>query len=110
MFSNLIGNALQYSPADSAIAMRIVGEADQMSISVHNDSERIPPDQQRSIFQSLTRGSGSGAATRSTNLGLGLFITHKIITAHGGTISVDSAPHVGTTFTVTLPRQLKTAE
>jgi signal transduction histidine kinase len=103
VFSNLIGNALQYSPADSTISVRIVGEADQVLVSVHNDGEPIPPDEQRSIFKSLTRGTDAGS-TRSANLGLGLFITHKIVTAHGGTISVHSASDVGTTFTVGLPR------
>ena len=105
VFSNLIGNALQYSPDDSVIAVRIVGEPDQVSVSVHNDSEPIPEDQQKSIFKSLTRGTDGGNSTRSANLGLGLFITHKIITAHGGSIAVKSARIVGTMFTFVLPRQ-----
>ena len=76
-----------------------------MAISVDNDGEPIPPDQQKSIFKSMTRGSGSGIPTLLTNLLLGRFITHKIITAHGGTISVHSAPLVGKTLDVILPRQ-----
>lgn len=109
VFSNLIGNALQYSFPDSTVDVRIAGEADHVALSVHNDSEPIPLDEQKSIFKPLKRGTDSGAATRSTNLGLGLFITHKIITAHGGTISVNSAPNAGTTFTVFLPRQARAA-
>jgi signal transduction histidine kinase len=105
MFSNLIGNALQYSAPRSTIAVRIVGEAEQVLVSVHNDGEPIPPDEQRSIFKALTRGADGGASTHSANLGLGLFITHKIVTAHGGTISVHSALNAGTTFTVALPRK-----
>ena len=105
VFSNLIGNALQYSPADSTVDVKIVGEADHVSISVKNDGDPIPLDEQKTIFKPLKRGTDSGSAARSTNLGLGLFITHKIITAHGGTISVHSTPGAGTTFTVVLPRQ-----
>ena len=105
VFSNLIGNALQYSPADSTVDVKIVGEADHVSISVQNDGDPIPLDEQKTIFKPLKRGTDSGSAARSTNLGLGLFITHKIITAHGGTISVHSTPGAGTTFTVVLPRQ-----
>jgi signal transduction histidine kinase len=105
VFSNLIGNALQYGPAHSTIAVRVVGEADQVLVSVHNEGEPIPPDQLKSIFKPLTRGNDGGSNTRSTNLGLGLFITHKIVTAHGGTISVHSATKVGTTFTVVLPKR-----
>ena len=56
VFSNLIGNALQYSPADSVITLRIAGETDQVSISVHNEGEPIPPDEQKSIFKPMTRG------------------------------------------------------
>jgi signal transduction histidine kinase len=104
VFSNLIGNALQYSPADTAITVRIVGETDQVTISVHNEGEPIPPDEQKSIFKPLTRGVDGGTNSRSANLGLGLFITQKIITAHGGTISVQSASGAGTTFTISLPR------
>ena len=103
MFSNLIGNALQYGIAGSPVTVRIVGEAAQVLVSVHNYGEPIPLAEQKSIFKPLTRGTDRDN-TRSTNLGLGLFITHKIITAHGGTISVHSAPRVGTTFTVALPR------
>ena len=109
VFSNLIGNALQYSLADSPVIVRIIGEADHVLVSVHNDGEPIPPDEQNSIFKPLTRGTDA-ANTRSANLGLGLFITHKIVTAHGGTISVRSAPFVGTTFVVTLPRQTDPAD
>jgi signal transduction histidine kinase len=105
VFSNLIGNALQYSAPRSMIAVRIVGEAQQVLVSVHNDGEPIPPDEQRSIFKALKRGADGGASTRSANLGLGLFITHKIVTAHGGTISVHSALNAGTTFTVALPKK-----
>jgi signal transduction histidine kinase len=105
VFSNLIGNALQYSPVASTIAVRIEGEADHVSVSVHNDGDAIPPDEQKSIFKPLTRGADrASSSSRSTNLGLGLFITHKIITAHGGTISVRSTPNAGTTFKLILPR------
>lgn len=104
VFSNLIGNALQYGPVGGTIAVNIIGKPDHASISVHNQGEAISPDEQKSIFKPLTRGTGSSRSNQSTNLGLGLFIAHKIITAHNGTISVHSAPDAGTTFTVILPR------
>ena len=110
VFSNLIGNALQYSPADSPIAVRIEGRADEVTVSVHNGGKPIPPDELKSIFKPLTRGADGGSTTRSANLGLGLFITNKIVTAHGGTIAAESAPQVGTTFTVVLPRRPQDAQ
>jgi signal transduction histidine kinase len=103
VFSNLIGNALQYSPSDCTVAVTIVGQADQVLVSIHNDGDPISPEDQRFIFKPMKRG-GDGANARPANLGLGLFITHKIVTAHGGTISVHSAADVGTTFTAVLPR------
>jgi signal transduction histidine kinase len=104
VFSNLIGNALQYSPAQSTITVKVVGDVDHVTLAVHNDGEPISPDDQRSIFKSMTRGTDKVSNPRTANLGLGLFITHKIITAHGGTISVHSTVEAGTTFSIVLPR------
>lgn len=109
VFSNLIGNALQYSLGDSVITVTITEQGDQVLIMVQNEGEPIPLDKQKSIFKSLTRGGDSDSASAgSTNLGLGLFIAHKIITAHGGTISVDSNQERGTTFTAVVPRAAPT--
>jgi hypothetical protein len=81
---------VQYSPADSTITVSL-SVADQVFVSVHNGGEPIPPDQLKSIFKPLSRGTDSGATPPSANLGLGLF-THKIITAHGGNLAVVLAP------------------
>lgn len=106
VFSNLIGNALQYSPEDSAITVTIADQGEEVLISVHNEGDPIPPDRQKTIFKSLTRGTDGGSqGVGSVNLGLGLFIAHKIITAHGGTLSVDSAHDKGTTFTAVMPKR-----
>ncbi|MGO3934920.1 sensor histidine kinase [Rhodopseudomonas pseudopalustris] len=105
VLSNLIGNALQHSPADSSVTVKIVGEADQVFISVHNEGEPIPLDEQRTIFKPLSRGADCETRdTGAAHLGLGLFITHKIITAHGGTISVQSASGKGTRFIALVPK------
>jgi signal transduction histidine kinase len=108
VFSNLLGNALQYSFAESSVSVTVAGGDDQISISVHNDGSPIPADKTATIFESLTRGQNAGAEEQgSTHLGLGLFIAKKIITAHGGTIGVVSSAEAGTTFTVQLPRHLE---
>jgi signal transduction histidine kinase len=105
VLSNLIGNALQYSPTDSAVTVTITGQEDRVLVSVHNRGNPIPPKDQKTIFKFLTRGKDSAAESAgSTNLGLGLFIAHKIIVAHGGTISLNSTQDQGTTFSAVLPR------
>ncbi|WNO52822.1 sensor histidine kinase [Stakelama saccharophila] len=105
VFSNLIGNALQYSPEDGSITVTISDQEDRVCVSVHNEGDPIPADKQKTIFQSLARGVDRGfQGAGSTNLGLGLFIAHKIVAAHGGTLSVDSGPDSGTTFTAVVPK------
>ena len=108
VFSNLLGNALQYSFEHSPVSVTVAGADDQISISVHNVGAPIPADKIVTIFESLTRGQNVGIEEQgSTHLGLGLFIAKKIVTAHGGTISVVSSAEAGTTFTVQLPRHLE---
>jgi signal transduction histidine kinase len=106
VFSNLIGNALQYSPDDSIVSVAVTDQEDRVLISVHNEGDAISLDQQKTIFKFLTRGRGSGSeGSESTHLGLGLFIAHKIVVAHGGKISVESTQELGTTFSAVLPKR-----
>lgn len=105
VISNLLGNAVQYGFADLPIRVTIHGEPDEVILTVHNDGVPIHPAVIRKIFQSLTRGDQDGEERPgSTNLGLGLFITSSIVTAHGGTIGVTSSEKGGTDFTARFPR------
>jgi signal transduction histidine kinase len=106
VFSNLLGNAVQYSFKDLPIGVTIKGDPEAVLVSVHNDGIPIPPDIIGGIFESLTRGGGEKSANGqgSTNLGLGLYITKQIVSAHGGTVGVKSSEKDGTTFTALFPR------
>ena len=105
VFSNLIGNALQYSPENSVVEVTIAGQEDDVIISVHNDGKPIPSNTIKIIFESFTRGQhGDAAPGGAANLGLGLYITKRIVLAHQGEISVVSTAEAGTTFVVRLPR------
>ncbi len=106
VFSNLLGNAVQYGFKDLPIGVTIKGDPAAIVVSVHNDGVPIPPDAIGGIFNSLTRGGREESANGkgSTNLGLGLYITKQIVSAHGGTVGVTSSEKDGTTFTAVFPR------
>jgi signal transduction histidine kinase len=103
VFSNLIGNAIQYSADGTEVDVSIEGHEDQVVFSVRNGGEPISAEKLKLIFDPMKRGTASNNE-QSTNLGLGLYIAKKIIAAHGGEIGVTSNTATGTVFTVHLPR------
>ena len=102
VFSNLLGNAVQYGFTDQSIDVTVIGDSKEVSLSVHNEGVPIPKDAIGGIFEAMIRGGTDGID--STNLGLGLYITKEIISAHGGTIRVTSSERDGTTFIALFPR------
>lgn len=101
LIGNLVGNAFQYSPADSTVDVHTRGTTDEVQIEVRNQGEPIPPERVARLFEPFQRGASAGSSTGS--VGLGLFISRQIVLAHGGTIDVDSNVSE-TVFRVTLPR------
>ncbi|WP_271618220.1 sensor histidine kinase [Bradyrhizobium sp. CCBAU 51745] len=102
--SNLMANAIQYGDASKPVTALIAGHDPAfVEVSVHNSGSTIPPDVQKTIFKSWTRGQVDGPG-RNPHLGLGLYISRLIAEAHGGTIAVASTEVAGTTFTFRLPR------
>lgn len=107
VFSNLMGNAVQYGFRDTAINVVLRGLADDVVLSVHNEGMPIPVKDLGRIFESLIRSTGEAtdaSQMQSSNLGLGLYITQQIVVAHGGTMDVRSSEAEGTTFTARFPR------
>lgn len=101
--TNLVGNAVQHGTATAPILVSARGGADDVVIAVHNEGPAIPRDELTSIFEAMTHGGGDQKRDRR-HMGLGLFIVDQIVTAHGGTVGVESSDSEGTTFTVRLPR------
>jgi PAS domain S-box-containing protein len=99
--SNLLGNAVQHSPAGTPVHVQVRGERDRVVIEVHNEGA-IPSERIATLFDAF--GSGAQRSGGREGLGLGLFIARAIASMHRGSIEVDSAPQRGTTFRVTLPR------
>ncbi len=101
---NLLGNALQYSPAETAVTVEAREEARWTLLEVHNHGVPIAPGELSLLFEPMQRGlTAPGGASRS--VGLGLYIVDQIVRAHAGRVDVTSSALAGTTFTVKLPRQ-----
>lgn len=107
VFANLLSNAAKYSPAGQEITVRIRTDDTAASVAVADRGVGIPPEDIPRLFSRFYRADG--AARRIQGLGLGLYITNRIIHAHDGSIEVKSQLGAGTTFTVTLPRYAGTA-
>ena len=116
VFENLIANALKYNPpgvtltlSAEAIAVDSLESENQdncqsktewMRCCVSDNGIGMTAEQCADLFELYTRGT---ATTRTTGLGLGLYLCRQIITAHGGEIGVISSPNCGATFWFTLP-------
>lgn len=107
VLTNLIGNALEHGSDRTIVTVNVQGDDKEITIAIHNRGAAIPSDQLNGIFNPMKRkdtmGSGSVSGP-SANLGLGLYIADRVVSAHRGRIDVESSEERGTTFTVHLPR------
>jgi PAS domain S-box-containing protein len=102
--SNLVENALKYSPAETPVRLAVRGVRNKVVLEVRNAGRPIPDNLLPHLFEPFRRGPQT-ARTLKMSYGLGLYIVREIVQAHGGTIEVTSSEEEGTTFTVTLPRR-----
>jgi signal transduction histidine kinase len=100
LFTNLISNAINYSPPAGEVRVVVREQAGQAVVSVSDQGDGIPPDQQEFLFQPFRR---LGTAKEMKGMGLGLYIAKAIADAHGSRIWLESTPGKGTTFFVALP-------
>lgn len=103
--SNLLGNAVQYGAKDTPIDLTVTDEGSEVVINIHNEGTPIPPNRIISLFRPMSRRLDLGTVYRADNIGLGLYIVREIVTAHAGSVHVESSLEAGTDFTVRLPRQ-----
>jgi signal transduction histidine kinase len=100
--TNLLTNALKYSPAPLPITVRVsLTPGERVEIAVADRGPGIPADEQERIFARFVRRERD---QRSEGLGLGLYITRLLVERLGGRIRVESAVGQGSTFVMTLPR------
>jgi two-component system, NtrC family, sensor histidine kinase KinB len=105
--SNLISNALRYTPEGGAVTISSEDDSDAVRLKVNDTGPGIPAEFRDHLFERFTQWDIDGSEPGSA--GLGLAIVKDIVEGHGGRIFVDSTVGAGTTFTIELPiRQGKT--
>lgn len=106
VFSNLLGNALKFTPAGGRIRVVARDQPDSVCFSVNDTGSGIPREHQARIFDRYWQAP----ETARLGAGLGLFIAKGIVDAHGGSIGLQSAPGAGSTFTFTIPGEARRSD
>jgi signal transduction histidine kinase/CheY-like chemotaxis protein len=105
VFSNLIGNAISHGLAGEPVTISAHGDEKTARVDVHNQGPPISEETRATLFEPFRRGERS-SQLNAAGLGLGLYISRQLVLAHGGEISVVSDAKHGTTFCVSLPRNI----
>ncbi|MFP2958047.1 ATP-binding protein [Myxococcus sp. 1LA] len=100
VISNLLTNAFRYGDG-KPVRLTVEEHADEVLLRVRDQGIGIAGKDQARIFNRFERAATTGS---TDGLGLGLYIAREIVTAHEGTLTVESRPGAGSTFQVTLPR------
>jgi signal transduction histidine kinase len=101
---NLLSNAVKFSPAGTGLVrLRLFGAGTAQVIEVADNGRGIAPEDQALIFDRFRQAAADTLTAKPAGTGLGLAICTTIVKAHGGTLTVASAPGEGATFRVTLP-------
>lgn len=99
VLTNLLGNALKYSPATERVSVVVDRRAGEAEVAISDRGMGIPGDEIPKLFERFQRASGLPGTS------LGLFLGHGIVLGHGGQLWVESPGEgAGATFRLTLPR------
>jgi PAS domain S-box-containing protein len=100
ILSNLLTNALKYSPADRSPSLLLTRVGRHAVFTIHDDGIGIPEEDRPGLFQAFRRARNVGLVNGT---GLGLYIVKHCVDLHEGTIELESAVGKGTTVTINLP-------
>jgi two-component system, OmpR family, sensor kinase len=101
VLGNLLANARTHTPEGTTVTVGVRAAAEAALVTVTDAGPGIPAELQPHVFERFARGDGSRSRAAGST-GLGLSIVHAVVTAHGGTVAMESAPG-RTRFTVRLP-------
>jgi two-component system sensor histidine kinase KdpD len=107
VLSNLLENAIKYTPAGSEITVSAGADDGQLVVAVEDNGPGIPAESLERLFDRFYRVEANGRRPRGT--GLGLSVAKGLVEAHGGSISAENRPTGGARFTFTLPLQIARA-
>ncbi|MBC8098995.1 MAG: HAMP domain-containing histidine kinase [Armatimonadetes bacterium] len=100
---NLIDNALKFTPDDGVVTLSLKRQGNYAVMSVTDTGVGIPNEDLSRVFDRFYQSDPSRVRQQGEGFGLGLSITHWIVTAHGGSIHAESDPGKQTTFIIQLP-------
>ncbi len=103
VLGNLVANALQHTPETARITVRVGTSSDDAVLEVADEGPGMTPEDARRVFERFYR-TDSSRARASGGTGLGLSIVDSLVYAHGGRVTVSTAPGQGCCFRVSLPR------
>ena len=101
---NLLDNALKYSQGEPSIQIELNGDEKNVELSIKDNGIGIAPEYQNKVFEKFFR-LPAGDTHNSKGYGLGLSYAAHVVKKHGGIISVDSQPGLGTRFIISLPKK-----
>jgi two-component system sensor histidine kinase ResE len=103
VFTNLVDNALKFTPANGEIVLSAEKAGAEMEVSVADSGSGVPSEALPRLFDRFYQADPSRAGGEQHGAGLGLAIVREIVEAHGGKIGVRSQAGHGTTFVIHLP-------
>lgn len=104
VLSNLLSNAVQYSPVDSTVTVTVSRDsANTVLVEIRNQGQPIAGDELPTLFEPFRRGRKQMAESSRGGIGLGLYIARQIALSHNGTLQGRSNEEEGTVFSLRLP-------
>jgi signal transduction histidine kinase len=92
VLGNLLSNAIRHTPAGGSVKVAAGGSGDEVTVTVADTGQGIPPELLPHVFERFVKGADSPGS------GLGLAIAHDIVSAHGGKLEIESAVGSGTSI------------
>jgi signal transduction histidine kinase len=108
VLNNLLSNAVKYSPLGSRIRVDLARKGEELTLEVSDEGPGIPPEDRARIFEAFERRSATHEEAPGTSLGL--WVSRRMVEAHGGRMDLDSRVGYGSTFRVILPALLPLPE